>query len=249
MRDLSQPVRTGMTVYPGDPEVTVSSALTFEQDGVAVADLRLGSHSGTHLDAPAHTVPGGRRTGSIHLDELCGEALVVHLPPLPPRTTYGLADLDSALRRGLPARVPAIVVVDTGWARHFSTAAAVEHPALDAEAASELVRRGLHVLALDTLSPDPTMPGQVAFPVHDAILGSDRLIVENLNDLDGLPERVLIGIFPLAIDADGAPVRAVAFPASGGPGAPASLADVVSDLSEQLTVKQDQQAGSAVVAE
>ncbi len=221
MWDLSQPVRTGMTVYPGDPDVVITAALTLEHDGVAVAGLRLGSHSGTHLDAPAHTVPGGRTTGSVGLDELSGEALVVHLPPLPPRTTYGLAVLDAALREGLPDRVPAIVVVHTGWARHFGTAAAVEHPALEAAAAAELIRRGMHVLAVDTLSPDHTMPGQAEFPVHAIVLGRDRLIVENLTNLDGLPERVHIGIFPLAIDADGAPVRAVAVPPSGKPTSPA----------------------------
>ena len=210
MRDLSQPVRTGMTVYPGDPDVMITAALTLERDGVAVAALRLGSHSGTHLDAPAHTVPGGRSTGSIGLDELAGEALVVHLPPLAPQAMYGLAALDAALTRGLPDRVPAIIVLDTGWARHFGSAAATEHPALEPNAAAELLRRGMHILAVDTLSPDPTLPGQLDFPVHAVVLGEDRLIVENLTNLDGLPERVLIGFYPLAIDADGAPVRAVA---------------------------------------
>ena len=211
LRDLSHRVHTGMTVYPGDPEVTITSALTLESDGVAVAALRLGSHSGTHLDAPAHTVPGGRTTGSIDLDELIGEALVVHLPPLPPRSVYGLPALEAALTRGLPDRVPAIVILHTGWTRHFGATGAVDHPALEADAALELIRRGMHVLAVDTLSPDLAVTGQVDFPVHEVVLGSDRLIVENLANLDGLPERVMVGFYPLAIDADGAPVRAVAF--------------------------------------
>jgi len=47
--------------------------------------------------------------------------------------------------------------------------------------------------------------------VHDVVLGGDALIVENLTGLEGLPERVRVGLFPLPIDADGAPVRAVAF--------------------------------------
>ncbi len=221
-RDLSHPVTTGMTVYPGDPPVAITPALTLERDGVAVAELRIGSHSGTHLDAPAHTVPGGRTTGSITLDELMGEALVVHLPALPSRTTYGLAALDAALRYGVPDAVPPIVVVDTGWARHFGSAAALEHPALEPDAARELVRRGMRMLAVDTLSPDPTTPGQVDFPVHQVVLGADRLIVENLTNLDGLAERVFIGIYPLAIDADGAPVRAVAFAGTPGVGEPDS---------------------------
>ncbi|MDR5699649.1 cyclase family protein [Agromyces aerolatus] len=209
MRELSHRIESGMQVYPGDPEVRLEPALELARDGVDVALLHLGSHTGTHVDAPSHTVAGGRTTGRIALDELVGEALVVHLAALAPRQVVALADLDAALAGGLPEQLPPIVVVDTGWASRFGTDAATEHPSLDAAAATELVRRGLRVLAVDTLSPDPT--GGDGFPVHEAVLGVDRLIVENLCGLEGLPERVRIGFFPLPIDADGAPVRAVAF--------------------------------------
>ena len=209
MRELSHRITSGMQVYPGDPGVEIGSALEVARDGVDVAQLHLGSHTGTHLDAPSHTVPGGRTTGRIGLDELVGESLVVHLDGLAPRQLYGLAELASALADGLPERVPPIVVVDTGWASRFGTDAALEHPALDPDAAAELLRRGMRVLAVDTLSPDPT--GGDGFPVHDVVLGGDALIVENLTGLEGLPERVRVGLFPLPIDADGAPVRAVAF--------------------------------------
>jgi kynurenine formamidase len=198
-----------MQVYPGDPGVEIGSALEVARDGVDVAQLHLGSHTGTHLDAPSHTVPGGRTTGRIGLDELVGESLVVHLDGLAPRQLYGLAELATALAGGLPERVPPIVVVDTGWASRFGTDAALEHPALDPDAAAELLRRGMRVLAVDTLSPDPT--GGDGFPVHDVVLGGDALIVENLTGLEGLPERVRVGLVPLPIAADGAPVRAVAF--------------------------------------
>jgi kynurenine formamidase len=209
VRELSHRITSGMQVYPGDPGVEIGSALEVARDGVDVAQLHLGSHTGTHLDAPSHTVPGGRTTGRIGLDELVGESLVVHLDGLAPRQLYGLAELASALAGGLPERVPPIVVVDTGWASRFGTDAALEHPALDLDAAAELLRRGMRVLAVDTLSPDPT--GGDGFPVHDVVLGGDALIVENLTGLEGRPERVRVGLFPLPIDADGAPVRAVAF--------------------------------------
>jgi kynurenine formamidase len=198
-----------MQVYPGDPGVDLGLALELVRDGVDVTQLHLGSHTGTHLDAPSHTVPGGRTTGRVGLDELVGEALVVHLEGLAPRQRYGLDELASALGGEVPRRVPQIVVVDTGWASRFGTDAALEHPALDPDAAAELLRRGMRLLAVDTLSPDPT--GGDGFPVHDVVLGGDALIVENLTGLAGLPERVRIGFFPLPIDADGAPVRAVAF--------------------------------------
>ena len=118
MRDLSHPIRSGMQVYPGDPEVDLSAALELERDGAAVTALHLGSHSGTHVDAPAHTVAGGRTMDAVDLDELVGDALVIRVPGLADRATIGVDELGD-----LPERVPAIVVIETGWAQHFGTAA------------------------------------------------------------------------------------------------------------------------------
>ncbi|MDF2574502.1 MAG: hypothetical protein K0S05_1414 [Agromyces sp.] len=207
MRDLSHPLHSGMQVYPGDPGVDFAPALELERDGAAVTELHLGSHTGTHIDAPAHTVAGGRTMDRVSLDELVGEALVIRVPGLGDHATIGVDDLGE-----LPSRVPSIVVIDTGWARHFGTERALAHPALGVEAARLLVTRGMHVLGVDTLSPDPTdAAGTTDFPVHEVVLGGDGLIIENLTGLEGLPARVRIGVFPLRLAVDGAPVRAVAF--------------------------------------
>jgi kynurenine formamidase len=210
MQELSHRISSGMQVYPGDPGVTLEPALRLERDGVDVTLLHLGSHTGTHLDAPSHTVSGGRTTGSVRLDELVGEALVVHLRELAPRSAYGVEEIEAALG-AIPESVPAIVIMNTGWARHFGTDEALAHPSLDPRAADLMMRRGMRLLAVDTLSPDPTTGNSADFPVHEVVLGGDALIVENVTGLDGLPERIRVGFFPLPIDGDGAPVRAVAF--------------------------------------
>lgn len=208
MRDLSHTLYSDMPVYPGDPEVTIKPALTLERDGVAVTSLRIGTHSGTHVDAPAHTVAGGRTIDDVTLDELVGEALVIradqHAGPLAPCQALwpddlGLAELGS---------VPRIVVIATGWSRFFGEAEYLEHPFLTREAAERLWELGMRVLAVDVLSPDST-PSE-DFPVHEVVLGRDGLIVENLTGLDGLEGTVTLGFFPLKLGAlDGAPVRAV----------------------------------------
>lgn len=211
LRDLSHAIVDGMPVYPGDPSVHVGAALTVGHDGVDVAEVRMGSHTGTHLDAPSHTIPGGRTMAEIALAELYGEALVIRVDGLADGETYDWARLERS--GAIPAVVPPIVVIDTGWARWFDDERRLRHPALAASAARELVARGMCVLAVDTLSPDPT--GGEEFPVHEEVLGRDRLIVENLCGLEGLPSRVTIGFFPLKLGVDGAPVRAVAFLADG----------------------------------
>src|SRR5699024_109528 len=108
----------GMQTYPGDPAVTCSPALRIETDGVSVAHWGLGSHAGTHVDAPAHVVEGGRTLDEVGLDELCGEAIVLRAE-VGEGLSYGLADLEA--RGTLPTRLPPVVVIDTGWAAHFGT--------------------------------------------------------------------------------------------------------------------------------
>lgn len=208
--DLSHPVTDGMPVYPGDPEVRIAPALRIDDDGVDVTGIRMGSHTGTHVDAPSHTVRGGRTMADVGLDELAGDAIVLRVPGLADGEVYDWRRLEA--HGPLPERLPPIVIVDTGWAAHFGTERALRHPALDPGAALELRRRGMRVLAVDTLSPDPTGGADASFPVHEVVLGSDGLIVENLRGLEGLPERVRVGFFPLRLMGDGAPVRAVAFP-------------------------------------
>ncbi|MCP2636471.1 cyclase family protein [Microbacterium sp. HD4P20] len=209
LRDLSHPVRDGMMVYPGDPGVSIGPALTLASDGVAVARLDMGSHTGTHVDAPAHTVPGGRTLADVSLDELVGDAIVLRVPGAAEGQPYGWDDL--VVEGGIPASLPPIVIIDTRWAQWFGDGRALRHPSLDAAAARELMRRGMRVLGVDTLSPDPTGASDGAFPVHEVVLGGDGLIVENVRGLEDLPSRVRVGFFPLRLDGDGAPVRGVAF--------------------------------------
>lgn len=91
--DLSHPLTTGMPVYPGDPEVTFAPALTVAADGVAVERLGLGSHSGTHLDAPAHSIPGGRTVDRIPLELLWGPARVLRAVAPAAGGLLGIADV------------------------------------------------------------------------------------------------------------------------------------------------------------
>ncbi|MFC4549688.1 cyclase family protein, partial [Halorussus sp. GCM10023401] len=119
-------------------------------------------------------------------------------------------------------------VVRTGWDAHWGTDRYFDHPYLDREAAAWCADRGLSV-GLDALSPDPTPSSggnetseteraeakssaePDGVPAHRELLGGGQLVVENLCDLGGLPDRFEVRAYPLALSgADGAPVRAVA---------------------------------------
>ena len=77
--DLSHPIRSGMPVYPGDPQVRFESALTTADNGVEVTAIHLGTHTGTHLDAPSHAAPGGQTVDQLDFALLQGPAVILQL--------------------------------------------------------------------------------------------------------------------------------------------------------------------------
>ncbi|RQG92984.1 cyclase family protein [Natrarchaeobius halalkaliphilus] len=213
-RDLTHPIRTGIQIYPGDPEVSVSPAATVSEDGVAVQEICCGSHTGTHIDAPSHTEPDGTDLDDRPIGEYVFDARFVDIAPCsrreriePDAVVPALADDDES---------PDLLVVRTGFDEHWNTDRYLEHPYLAPETAVALRELGCGV-ALDTLNPDPTPTANAAddepdgFPAHRALLGAELPIIENLTSLAGLPDRFRLYAFPLAVqNADGSPIRAVA---------------------------------------
>lgn len=209
--DLSRRIESGMQTYPGDPPVETAPHATVEADGYRVTRLSLGTHAGTHVDAPSHTEPDGRTLGEFPVETFAFDAALIDVRGAGERGRIGV----ERLRGADPADAADLLVLRTGWAEHWGTGRYRDHPYLAPAAAEWCADRGYHV-AVDALSVDPT-PSERAgrdepagAPAHRALLGGDRLIVENLGDLGPLPDRFDLRAYPLAVDADGAPVRAVA---------------------------------------
>lgn len=227
-RDLSRPIETGMPTYPGDPDVTLSPDATHGDDGYATSELRIGSHAGTHIDAPSHTLPDGDAIDERDVDEFAFDAALVDLRPLEPRAVITTGVLSDALGDGTDAADdssdavdPAVdlLVVRTGWAAHWGTERYRDHPYLTEAAAIWCRDRDIGV-GLDAFGPDPTPTADESLstndepdgtPAHDALLNSGLPIVENLCGFDDLPDRFRLYAFPLRLrGGDGSPVRAVA---------------------------------------
>lgn len=204
--DLSHTVRTGMPVFPGDPAVGLRPVEALEP--WRVTSLELGTHSGTHIDAATHLVPGGTPIDRYPLERFVLRAYVV-------RTDAGEgAALEWPQLAGvLPVDLTGhAVLLNTGWDRFWGTATALRHPYLSEAAAAGLAGRGAGLVGTDALNVDATECGTTH--AHAVLLGADVLIVENLTGLDALiPGRPYVCAFvPLKLDgADGSPIRAYAF--------------------------------------
>lgn len=205
--DLSHPLESGMQTYPNDPAVSLVPHAAFDADGYRVTALSMGSHTGTHVDAPSHTEPGGKTLGEFDVETFSFDAQVVDVR-LGARAAIGVSALPEPTDADL-------LVLRTGWDEHWGTDRYLDHPYLTQSAAAWCVDNGYHV-AIDALNVDPTPSPNAGdaepagFDAHHTILGAGHLIYENLTGLDRVPARCEVHAYPLALDADGAPVRAVA---------------------------------------
>ena len=213
MVDLSHPVEDGMPVYPGDPVVQIRPATTIDEHGYAVLHVRMGSQSGTHVDAPFHFLADGARIDEVPLELFLGPAVIADVRGKRPREAITWVDLAPVAGRLAPGRM---LLLHTGWDAHWGTDDYFGHPFLDAEAAERVVAAGIRTVGLDALSLDETVPdGEPAggFAAHLAVLGAGGVIVENLRGLEQVRSaEPVVSVLPLRLTgADGAPVRAVAF--------------------------------------
>jgi len=206
-RDLSHPIEAGMQRFPGDPEVSVEPVATADSEGYRVSAIGCGTHTGTHVDAPSHVGLEGSIDG-FDVGRFVFDARVVDCAGLDPREPIEPSALPDDDRGEM-------VLLRTGWDDDWGTPRYLDHPYLTPEAADRCVDAGWSV-GLDTLNPDPTPSGNAApeepegVPAHRRLLGSDRFVVENLRNLEGLGRCRLFAV-PLPIaDGDGSPVRAFA---------------------------------------
>ncbi len=201
---MTVPIHAAMVVYEGDPPVQVTAALAVERgDPCNVTRLSLGSHTGTHVDAPLHFIPGGATVDRLALDALLGPVRVIECPPGPigPATLVA-ADLTGERR----------VIFKTGnsalWARERFVR---DYQALTLEAARELARAGVGLVGIDYLSIEAF--GAPGHPVHRCLLAAGVVILEGL-ELSAVPAgRYELLCLPLRVrDGDGAPARALLRP-------------------------------------
>ncbi|MHB8575408.1 MAG: cyclase family protein [Dehalococcoidia bacterium] len=186
--DITQPIAPGMPVYPGDPAVRLEAwASRGAGDPFNVTVLHMGTHTGTHIDAPAHCIEGGTTVEALSLDVLCGRVHVLAV---------------SAGSTRWPERIPPdctrLLLRTAGDGAWFG---------MDEAAARGLVARRIRLIGIDRLS---IARADAELPVHGLLLAAGVAIVEGL-----ALEQVAEGSYhlyclPLALrGADGAPARAV----------------------------------------
>ena len=75
--DLTHTISGEMPVYPGTEKPVLTTACTIETAGYRETLLHMYSHTGTHMDAPAHMIARGRTLDSYGVEKFVGPGFVL----------------------------------------------------------------------------------------------------------------------------------------------------------------------------
>lgn len=204
--DISQPVSSKTTCFPGDVPFTRELTLSFEQSQVVnLTAITMSPHVGTHADAPSH-IKGDiadetANIGAVPLAPYVGTAVVVDLSPMP--TGAITADLLKTRVRAGDERV----LVKTQTTINFEKWEG-DYPYLSIDAVDYLKSCGIKLIGLDVPSVDHVNSKNLE--AHHALNTAGLYWLENLNLTSTIEGRFFLVALPLKLtEAEASPVRAI----------------------------------------
>ena len=195
-----------MRVFPGSPQPSFIEWSKFEIHGYSSEVMFLGTHTGTHIDAPSHFIPDSRTIDKIKVSRFVSRSILIKIPKK--------ADQQITLNDIINCKIHAndTVVFATGWEKRFKNDNyMMNNPGLSLDAAEYLVSNRVNAVAIDGPSIDRGVDNN--FNIHSALLSNDIPIIENLCNLEELSsvKSFTLIVNPLKlVGASGSPVRAIA---------------------------------------
>jgi len=184
--DITKPIYEGMPKYPTDPDVSVKVWKSFNKGNSSnLVQISLGSHTGTHLDAPRHIFDSGRTVDNLKLYDLILDVIVTDAKTFFGNKFYRKLKVKGVLFKKIKKR--------TG---------------INIEEANVLLEKGIRLVGTEDISiEDPT---DKHHPVHRALLKKEIIIIEELDLSKVKHGKYKLVCLPLKIKGgDGSPVRAV----------------------------------------
>ena len=200
--DISLPLTNDTIVYPGNPAVSISFQQSLPQDSANVSEISLGSHTGTHVDAPYHVNNKWKKMHEIPLDCFIGPCRVIDATGC----TEAVHIRDLVRDRGIMSGERILAKTNNsirGFDEWYDDYVYLDGGAAEFLAGKDIALFGIDYLSVKQRGSDDTRP-------HDALLQKNIPIFEGLNLKDVPPgEYQFIGL-PLHIPGiDGAPARAI----------------------------------------
>jgi kynurenine formamidase len=198
--DLTHTFTKDMPVFPGDAAPKLLEVASVKKDGFLDHVVETSMHVGTHMDAPAHMVEGGKYLSDYSAEKFFGRGVIID--------ARGKKSAGPELLSGIDIKKNDIVLVCFGWSTEFGKDEYYQnYPEISEALATELGKMGISILGIDTSSPD-----RAPYKTHKILFEKDILIIENLTNLESLfhYQSFEIIALPVKLKTDSAPVRVVA---------------------------------------
>jgi len=216
--DLTYDIHEGMTTFNSrwHPLVSLKQLGRIPFEGRETKEISLGTHTGTHVDAPLHFIQGGSSIDEIPIERLIGKVTIIDFSHLKENGAVTKKMLENL-------QLENNILFKFGWGKYWGLKRFYkDYPFISKEAAQYLIDINTNIIAMDTPSPDDSrikldgdlLGTEADSPIHKMFLSSGIILVEYIANLDSI--SVLDGwnilIMPLRIKgADGSPARVCLF--------------------------------------
>jgi arylformamidase len=201
--DISVTIKPGMAHWPDNPEIRVDRMMDIEKGDVCnVSVLSMGSHTGTHMDAPLHFLRNGRSLDKMPLDATIGPARVIEIKD---KEAVKVVELEKQrIKPGERILFKTINSKKSWKSDNFDE----DFVYISKEAAAFLAKAKVMTVGIDYLSVGGFRKDGIE--THHALLGAGIWIIEGLNLSKITPGRYELNCLPLKVlNSDGAPARAL----------------------------------------
>ena len=206
--DFTHIIEPSMPVYPGTDPPHLKAANTYEHDGFRETLLEMYSHTGTHMDAPAHLFPDCPTLDQLPPEQFVGKALVIDCADANAGEILGMDRLEEIREKADGAD---FLLFRTGWDRFWGQEEYFgAYPVIGPDIVEYLIASGKKGIGLDVIGVDPIADANIR--IHRRLLQTGKFVViENLTNLEQAGgELFTFCALPLHYrDADGSPIRAI----------------------------------------
>jgi Predicted metal-dependent hydrolase len=207
--DLTHTITENMPVYPGTNGPKFEAANTYEKNGFKETILTMYSHTGTHMDPPAHLFANRTALDSFPVEHFIGRALVIDCSGLQPGQRIDIGFIERVKDKAAQAE---FILLHTGWDKYWGSSLYFgEYPYITEEVAEYLIRSRKKGIGLDVIGLDPIADENLT--IHKKLFAeTDIVVIENLTGLGEIGNELFtLCALPLKYEnSDGAPTRAIA---------------------------------------
>lgn len=202
IHDISLLIEEGMLKYPSDPTIRFTPFKVQPGDSSNLTDLSLGTHTGTHFDAPRHFFRSGLTIDKLSLDKLVGWCRVIDL------TSIGDNISKTHLRSAKIKKGERLLFKTSNGELYKKKRFDTGFVGLDSSAAELFVQKEVRLVGIDYFSVEPYKTEGA--PTHRALLKSGTAVIEGLDLREVKAGNYFLAALPLKLKGlDGAPGRVV----------------------------------------